>query len=78
MLDGKAYLFTGDSGEIITEVPVPAAQKEELATAQRLLVEALADGDDEIGEAFLMEVMPTPEQAWLSSRSKPGHALPFR
>jgi elongation factor G len=65
LLDGKAYVFSGDSGDIITEVPVPESLKDTVAESQKILLETLADVDEEIGEMFVMEETPTREQVRL-------------
>ena len=59
-------MFTGDSGEIITEVPIPASMVDDFKATQRTLTETLAEVDDHIGEKFLMEEQPTPQEVRLA------------
>lgn len=69
-LEGVVDLITmtalrnqGDNGEVIAESDDIPAETRALAEEKRQeLIEALADVDDEIGELFLMEEEPTPEQ----------------
>ena len=58
----KAYYHEGDDGEIIVEKDIPEHLLEEVSERKQLLVEALAEVDDEIGECFLMEEEPTEQQ----------------
>ena len=58
----KTYTFDGEKGEIVAEGEVPEDMKELAEEKKMELIERLADVDDEIGELFLMEEMPTEEQ----------------
>ena len=55
----KAYINEGDSGENITEIPIPADLVDQAKEYRQILIGALADVDDVIGEKFLMEEEPT-------------------
>lgn len=58
----KALYNRGSQGEAIEHGPVPENLKELVAEKRALLIEALADVDEEIAEIFLEEKTPTPEQ----------------
>ncbi|KAK2623637.1 hypothetical protein QTJ16_006818 [Diplocarpon rosae] len=59
----KAIYNDGPKGEIIRETDEIPESVRELATKKRMvLIEALADVDDEIAEIFLDEKTPSPEQ----------------
>lgn len=58
----EALRNTGSQGETIERGPVPDELKELVAEKRALLIETLADVDDEIAEIFLEEQTPTPEQ----------------
>jgi elongation factor G len=49
------YRFAGDNGENVVTEDVPEEYKEKLAHAKQVLLERLADADDDIAELFLME-----------------------
>lgn len=51
----KAYVFEGDRGEIIKEVPIEAGMQDEVAEKRNLMIESLAEVDDQIAELFLGE-----------------------
>ncbi|MBX2996547.1 MAG: elongation factor G [Bdellovibrionaceae bacterium] len=51
----KAFINEGDSGEIITEIPIPDDMKADAEAYRNILIEKLADVDETIGEKFLME-----------------------
>ena len=55
----KAYYFTGDNGEIITEKEIPADMAEDAKKYHHELVGKAADHDDVVAEKFLMEEEPT-------------------
>ena len=46
---------TGEKGETIEEGPIPDDLTDLVAEKRALLIETLADVDDEIAELFLME-----------------------
>ncbi|TKA76752.1 Elongation factor G, mitochondrial [Friedmanniomyces simplex] len=56
----KALISEGDRGEIIREAEVPADIREFAQEKRRLLIETLADVDEEIANAFLEERTPSP------------------
>lgn len=58
----EALRNTGSQGETIERGPVPDELKELVAEKRALLIETLADVDDEIAEIFLEEQTPTAEQ----------------
>tara|TARA_B110000208_G_scaffold162290_1_gene198490 strand:+ start:372 stop:2204 length:1833 start_codon:yes stop_codon:yes gene_type:complete len=68
LVEMKAYYFDGDSGERLRTEEVPADMLERATTAREELVDALADVDEEIGELFLMEEVPTTEQVHAAIR----------
>ncbi|MCM8541697.1 MAG: elongation factor G, partial [Lentisphaeraceae bacterium] len=49
----KGFIFTGDNGEIITEVEIPAEYEEKAKEKREALLEALSDLDDDIAMLFL-------------------------
>lgn len=51
----KAFVNQGDSGETVVEVPVPDDMKEQMVEYRQMLIEKLADADEVIAEKFLME-----------------------
>ena len=61
LINGKGYLFEGDRGEIVNEVPVPEHLQGLVAQKRSELIERLAEVDDDIAEAFLGEEEIAPE-----------------
>eukprot|EP00903_Cladosiphon_okamuranus_P017647 g16252.t1 len=55
VVSGKAFQFSGMKGENVEEIPVPDSMKDDAAAARTLLVEMMADLDEEVAELFLME-----------------------
>jgi len=53
--------FEGENGQKIVRVPVPADMVDEMEEYRSILVEKLADVDDDVAEAFLMEEDPALE-----------------
>ena len=53
LLLNKGYMFEGEHGEKITEIPVPANMKDEIAKARHELIERIAENDDEVMAAYL-------------------------
>lgn len=53
LITRKAYRFSGDNGEHIEELEVPAELKDEVEEQRTKLIEALADCDDALAEKFL-------------------------
>ena len=62
VIERKQYLFAGAQGETVEVSDVPEQFVEQMEATRLILVERLADVDEEIGELFLMEEEPTPEQ----------------
>mmetsp|Transcript_18927 Transcript_18927/g.38855 ORF Transcript_18927/g.38855 Transcript_18927/m.38855 type:complete len:728 (-) Transcript_18927:33-2216(-) len=62
IVEDKMLVCEGDRGEIVKEYDVPEDMKDLVEEKKAELLEAVADVDDEIGEMFLMEETPTPEQ----------------
>ena len=58
----KSYIFEGEKGENVVEGEIPADLMDLVEEKRMELIERLADVDDTIGELFLMEEEPTPEQ----------------
>jgi elongation factor G len=54
-INGKAYYFEGSDGEKIIEKDPPAEYAEKVKAARALMIEKVADVDDELGEKFLSE-----------------------
>ena len=55
LLTMKAFYFKGENGETIEETEIPEDLLKECKAKRQLLIERLADADDEVGEKFLME-----------------------
>lgn len=51
----KAYVFEGDCGEIIREVPIEGTMEEKVKEKRLEMIERLAEVDDQIAELFLGE-----------------------
>ncbi len=63
LIELKCYTFEGDKGETVIESGDIPSNMVELVHEKRMeLLERLADVDEEIGELFLMEEEPTPQQ----------------
>ena len=58
----KAYIFSGDNGEKITESKIPKELMEDAKKYRAELIAAAADFDETLGEKFLMEEEPTEEE----------------
>ncbi len=72
----KAFIFEGESGEIITEVPIPADIADQVKEYRHTLVSTIADLDDDIGEYFLNDQEP-PEDKLKAAIRKATIALKF-
>lgn len=48
VIDRKAYMFEGDSGETVKEIPIPAALTAKMEETRHTLVERLAEVDEEV------------------------------
>ncbi len=55
----KAFINEGADGEKITEIEIPADLVDQAKEYRQIMIGALADVDDTIGEKFLMEEEPT-------------------
>jgi len=55
LVERKAYQFSGHKGTTVEEIPVPVGLTEEMEARRAELVERVADSDEVLGEAFLME-----------------------
>ncbi len=64
----KAYVNEGDNGENIKEIPIPEDLVDQAKEYHQLLIAALADIDDVIGEKFLMEEEPTIDEVKAAMR----------
>ncbi len=64
----KAYYFSGDNGEIITEKEIPEDMKEQAARYHHDLVGKAADFDDHVAEKFLNEEEPTQAEVMAAIR----------
>ncbi|KAK9450390.1 P-loop containing nucleoside triphosphate hydrolase protein [Limtongia smithiae] len=62
IINNKALYHEGDRGEIMIEKAVPKELESIVAEKRALLIETLADVDDEIAEIYLNEETPTPQQ----------------
>lgn len=62
IINRVALYNKGENGENIVKGPVPDALKDLVEEKRQVLIEALADVDDEMAELFLDEQEPNPEQ----------------
>jgi len=58
LIEEKAYTFKGERGEIVEVSEIPDNFKESMEEKRLVLLERLADVDDDIAELFLMEETP--------------------
>ncbi|KAL5036500.1 hypothetical protein BDV3_005176 [Batrachochytrium dendrobatidis] len=58
----KAYINQGVKGETISVQDIPADLLEKAQTMRNTLIESIADIDETIGDIYLNENVPTPEQ----------------
>jgi elongation factor G len=77
VLDGKAYLYQGDSGTY-QEGPVPAEVADEVAAAREMLVETIAEANDALLEKYLegTELSADELRAGLRDGARAGKLLP--
>ncbi|HZH03182.1 MAG TPA: elongation factor G, partial [Myxococcaceae bacterium] len=54
-IEGKAYYFDGESGEVVREAEIPAEYVEEAQKARHDIVEGVANVDDALAELFLSD-----------------------
>jgi len=57
----RAYYFEGKNGEELVERDVPEDLEEQVVAKRQLLLEKLADVDEEVAELYLLEEEPTVE-----------------
>lgn len=69
LVEMKAYVNEGASGETVKEIPIPDDLKEQAAEYRQKLIEKLADVDDAIGEKFLMGEEVTNEEIHKATRA---------
>lgn len=62
LIHERALYNEGDHGEKIAEKEIPEDLKELVAEKRNVLIETLADVDDEMAEIYLEEQTPTPQQ----------------
>ncbi len=63
LVEMRTIYFEGDNGEKVrVESEIPENLREEVEEKRRELIERIADVDEEIGELFIMEEEPEPEQ----------------
>ncbi|MFP2895044.1 elongation factor G [Corallococcus sp. 4LFB] len=55
LLSMKAYYFDGENGEHVREEAIPADMLDEAKLRRDEMIEGIANVDDELGEAFLMD-----------------------
>jgi elongation factor G len=60
LVEMKAFEFSGENGEIITELPIPEEYADEVAAAREELLDAVSMFSDELMEVLLMEEVPDP------------------
>lgn len=58
----KAFVNEGDSGETVSEIPIPPDLVAQAKEYRQIMIGKLADVDDTIGEKFLMEEEPSVEE----------------
>ncbi len=61
VLTEKAYTFTGDEGQNVTEIPVPANLADLLKEKHNYLIECVAEVDESVMEVFLNDQVPSNE-----------------
>jgi elongation factor G len=58
----QSIVFSGDNGQTLTVGEIPADLKELAEEKRRVLIEAVSEVDEELGDLFLMGEEPTTEQ----------------
>ena len=79
VLTEKAYSFTGDEGQNVTEIPVPANLADLLKEKHNYLIECVAEVDESVMEVFLNDqgALPMRWSRKPSARlSLPAHSFP--
>ena len=62
LITGKAYQFSGDMGEKVEEIPAPADLKDKMEKWREVMVEKVAEGDDQLMEKYLASEEITEEE----------------
>ncbi len=78
LISGKAYGFEGDSKGTLKEIDIPAEMKEDIETYREILMESIAETDDDLVEKFLEEERLSQEDmlAGLKKGVKAGEISP--
>ncbi len=58
----KAYQFAGDMGEKVEEIPVPEDLKNKMEDWREVMVEKIAEGDDQVMEKYLASEVNSEEE----------------
>jgi elongation factor G len=61
-IDGKAYYFDGEDGEIIREEPVPAEYQKITEERRHEIIEKVSEVDDQLAEKFLSDQPVTADE----------------
>ena len=61
LVEMKAFEFSGDNGEIITELEIPDEYADEASAAREELLDAVSMFSDELMEVLLMDEVPDPD-----------------
>jgi len=62
LVENRAIIYKGDDGKVFEVVDIPANLQEQAAKYRALMVEKVAECDDQLIEKFLMEEPITPEE----------------
>ncbi|XP_074954692.1 elongation factor G, mitochondrial isoform X1 [Phalacrocorax aristotelis] len=68
LIEEKAIYFDGELGQILRYDEIPAEFRAEAAERRRELIECVANSDDQLGELFLEEKVPTAAELKLAIR----------
>ncbi|NXG17188.1 EFGM factor, partial [Grallaria varia] len=68
LIEEKAIYFDGALGQSVRREEIPAALRAEAAERRRELIECVANADDQLGELFLEEKIPTAAELKLAIR----------
>jgi elongation factor G len=68
LVQKKAFTFEGKFGEIIKEIPVPEEQKEQMLEYRAVLMEKVAEANDDLIDIFLENSALTDEQLYMGLR----------
>ncbi|PWU20864.1 MAG: elongation factor G [Bdellovibrio sp.] len=64
----KAFVNEGESGEKVTEIPIPDDLRKQADQYRQILIEKLADVDETIGDKFLMGEAPSEAEIRAATR----------